>query len=44
VEEGVWIRPFGSIIYTTPPLVTGAEDLARLTSAMVKVTAEMGAA
>lgn len=44
VEEGVWIRPFGSIIYTTPPLVTGAEDLARLTSAMVKVTAEMAAA
>jgi adenosylmethionine-8-amino-7-oxononanoate aminotransferase len=44
VEKGVWIRPFGNIIYTTPPLVTGADDLARLTGAMVKVTAEMAAA
>ena len=41
VEEGVWIRPFGNIVYTTPPLVIGSEDLARLTGAMVKITAEM---
>ena len=40
VEEGVWIRPFGNIVYTTPPLVIEAADLARLTSAMLKVTAE----
>ncbi len=40
VEEGVWIRPFGNIVYTTPPLVIGAEDLARLTGAMLKVVAE----
>lgn len=44
VEEGVWIRPFGHIVYTTPPLVTGEEDLARLTGAMLKITAEMAAA
>ncbi|MEQ8268740.1 MAG: adenosylmethionine--8-amino-7-oxononanoate transaminase [Parvibaculum sp.] len=44
VEEGVWIRPFGNIVYTTPPLVTGEEDLARLTGAMVKITAEIAAA
>jgi len=41
VEEGVWIRPFGNIIYTTPPLIIGSGDLARLTGAMVKITAEM---
>jgi len=41
VEEGVWIRPFGNIVYTTPPLVIGPEDLALLTGAMVKITAEM---
>lgn len=40
VEEGVFIRPFGRIVYTTPPLVIGEEDLARLTGAMLKVTAE----
>ncbi|MEN6541280.1 adenosylmethionine--8-amino-7-oxononanoate transaminase [Parvibaculum sp.] len=40
VEEGVFIRPFGKIVYTTPPLVIGEEDLARLTAAMVMITAE----
>ena len=40
VEEGVFIRPFGRIVYTTPPLVIGEEDLARLTSAMLKIVAE----
>lgn len=40
VEEGVWVRPFRNIIYTTPPLITGEADLARLTGAMVQVTAE----
>jgi adenosylmethionine-8-amino-7-oxononanoate aminotransferase len=40
IEEGVFIRPFGRIVYTTPPLVIGEADLARLTGAMVKITAE----
>ncbi|MBL4863890.1 MAG: adenosylmethionine--8-amino-7-oxononanoate transaminase [Rhodobiaceae bacterium] len=40
VEEGVWVRPFANIIYTTPPLVIGAEDLGRLTTAMLKIVAE----
>lgn len=43
VEEGVFIRPFGRIVYTTPPLVIGEEDLARLTSAMLKIVAEAAA-
>ena len=42
VEEGVWIRPFGNIVYTTPPLVIQPGDLARLTGAMVKIVAEAG--
>lgn len=37
VEEGVWLRPFGDIIYTTPPLVADEDDIARLASAIVKV-------
>jgi len=44
IEEGVFIRPFGQIVYTTPPLTIGAEDLARLTAAMLKITAEIAAA
>lgn len=37
VEEGVWVRPFGNIVYLTPAFTIGADDLARLTSAIVKV-------
>ncbi|MEX1153628.1 adenosylmethionine--8-amino-7-oxononanoate transaminase [Parvibaculum sp.] len=44
VEEGVFIRPFGNIVYTTPPLVIEADDLTRLTRAMLKITAETAAA
>ena len=44
IEEGVFIRPFGNIVYITPPLVIGSEDLARLTGAMLKITAEIAAA
>ncbi|MBV1886337.1 MAG: adenosylmethionine--8-amino-7-oxononanoate transaminase, partial [Parvibaculaceae bacterium] len=40
IEEGVWVRPFGNIIYTTPPLVIDAEDVAKLTHTMVQVTKE----
>ena len=34
VESGVWIRPFGELVYTMPPYVTGAEDLARIATAI----------
>ncbi|MEQ1866117.1 MAG: adenosylmethionine--8-amino-7-oxononanoate transaminase [Micropepsaceae bacterium] len=40
VEKGVWIRPFGNIVYTTPPLMIEEADLATLTRAMVDVVAE----
>src|SRR5688500_15729625 len=33
VEEGVFIRPFGAIIYLTPALTTEPDDLSRLTGA-----------
>ncbi len=35
VEEGVFIRPFGNVIYLTPSFTIDADDLARLTSAVV---------
>ena len=37
VEAGVWIRPFGRLVYTMPPFVMTAEDVDRLTGAMVEV-------
>jgi adenosylmethionine-8-amino-7-oxononanoate aminotransferase len=39
VERGVWIRPFGKLVYTMPPYVMGAEDVAAVTAAMVDVVA-----
>jgi adenosylmethionine-8-amino-7-oxononanoate aminotransferase len=37
VAEGVFVRPFGSIVYLTPAFTIGEEELARLTAAVVKV-------
>ena len=37
VDEGVFIRPFGSIVYLTPAFTIGEEELATLTGAIVKV-------
>ena len=37
IDAGVWIRPFGNIVYTTPPFVITDADLAHLTRSMVQV-------
>ena len=37
VDRGVWIRPFGELVYTMPPYITEPEDLSRITEAMVQV-------
>jgi len=34
VEKGVWIKPFGDVIYLTPPLVIEPKDLSALTTAI----------
>ena len=41
VEEGVWIRPFGNIIYTIPPYIIGQKDLTQITSVMVNLSKEL---
>ncbi len=38
VEAGVWIRPFGNIIYTIPPYIIGQKDLTQITSEMVNLS------
>ena len=40
VEAGVFIRPFGSIVYLTPAFTVAQEELATLTSAIVKVVGQ----
>lgn len=38
VELGVWIRPFGHVIYIMPPYIISQTQLTTLTDAMLKVT------
>lgn len=38
VEEGVWLRPFGKLLYTMPPFVINRTELRQLTRAMVALT------
>ncbi len=37
VEAGVWIRPFGNVVYLTPAFTIDPDDLATLTSAVAGV-------
>ena len=37
VEEGVWVRPFGRLVYVMPPFVISQEELSILTSALLKI-------
>ena len=41
VERGVWVRPFGKLVYTMPPFVMNSDDVATLTAAMVDVVAQI---
>jgi adenosylmethionine-8-amino-7-oxononanoate aminotransferase len=42
VEEGVFVRPFGSIVYLTPAFTIEPEELATLTDAVVNVLSKGG--
>lgn len=40
IQEGVWLRPFGDIVYLTPAFMASDNDLGRLTGAIHKVLSE----
>jgi adenosylmethionine-8-amino-7-oxononanoate aminotransferase len=39
LAHGVWLRPFGRLVYTMPPYVATDEDVARITHAIVTAVA-----
>ena len=39
VEDGVWVRPFGKLVYVMPPYVMSPEDLALLCKGILRVLA-----
>jgi adenosylmethionine-8-amino-7-oxononanoate aminotransferase len=40
VDRGLWVRPFGRIVYLTPAFVIGKDDLAALTDGVCRVLTE----
>lgn len=37
VEQGVWLRPFGRLLYTMPPYIIQSDDLSAIAKAIYKV-------
>ena len=42
VGKGVWLRPFGKLIYTMPPYIIQDQDLDKITDAMRQIVKEQG--
>ena len=42
IKKGVWIRPFGKLVYTMPPYIINEKDLKTLTRAMKETIYETG--
>lgn len=40
LERGVWLRPFGNVVYVMPPFVIDTADLSQLTTAVCEVVAD----
>jgi adenosylmethionine-8-amino-7-oxononanoate aminotransferase len=34
MAQGVWLRPFGRLLYTMPPFITSDREIEQITQAM----------
>lgn len=41
VREGIWVRPFGRLVYVMPPFVISEAELHHLTSGLLRVVSRM---
>jgi adenosylmethionine-8-amino-7-oxononanoate aminotransferase len=37
ISEGVWLRPYGKLLYTMPPFIISQDELKRITRAMSSI-------
>ena len=37
IDSGVWLRPYGKLLYTMPPFIISDQELLKITGAMSEV-------
>ena len=43
IEEGIWVRPFGKLVYLMPPYISSSEDIEALTAGVLRVLKRLDA-